>query len=61
MTEARDPWFAAPASPVFGQCFGCGAIAWELLSGVSDYCMDCDPASYRHDDEDGDDYDEAAL
>lgn len=41
-----------PAVPVYGVCFGCGAVAWELLRGVSDYCLGCDPQAYRDEDED---------
>lgn len=33
---------------VSGVCAGCGAVAWELLEGLSDYCMGCDSPSYRH-------------
>ena len=36
----------------YGVCAGCGAVAWELLSGVSDYCMGCDSAAYQPDDAD---------
>lgn len=35
----------------FGVCAGCGAVAWELLNGVSDYCIGCDSASYQPPDE----------
>lgn len=43
--------FPVPQS-VFGVCEGCGAVAWELLDGRSTYCMGCDSAAYRDDDED---------
>ncbi len=36
---------------VYGVCEGCGAVAWELLTGRSTACLDCDPAAYRDDDE----------
>lgn len=41
------------SDPVYGVCAGCGAVAWELLSGVSDFCLGCDWAAYN-DDEDND-------
>lgn len=31
----------------FGQCPGCGAVAWELLEEKSDYCMGCDSSAYQ--------------
>ena len=48
----RSPDRPAPKEPVYGVCFDCGAVAWELLRGVSDLCMGCDPSAYRDDWED---------
>jgi hypothetical protein len=39
-------------TPVYGQCFECGAIAWELLEGKSVYCMACDLQAYQVEDDD---------
>lgn len=35
----------------YGVCIGCGAVAWELLTGDSDACMGCDPHAYQPPDE----------
>ena len=40
------------ATPTYGVCAGCGAVAWELLQGISDYCLDCDGTAYGADDDD---------
>ena len=37
---------------VFGVCEGCGAVAWELLSGLSPLCMGCDSTAYQRPEDD---------
>jgi hypothetical protein len=50
-TTLRDDVFPPVPQGVFGVCEGCGAVAWELLSGLSPLCLGCAPWDYRHDDE----------
>ena len=54
------PNLRAPMSraPVYGVCADCGAVAWELLLGKSDYCLGCAPEDYRDDDGRADYWDE---
>ena len=52
--DSRSGASSYPPVPqgVFGVCEGCGAVAWELLSGVSTLCLGCAPSHYSRDDED---------
>ena len=52
----RDDVFPPVPQGVFGVCEGCGAVAWELLSGLSPLCLGCAPWDYSRGNED--DYDE---
>lgn len=63
MTD-RETLTGFPPVPqgVFGVCAGCGAVAWELLEGLSPLCMGCDSTAYQRDDgwnEDEEDWDHA--
>ena len=55
-TELRDDVYPPVPQGVVGVCEGCGAVAWELLNGLSTMCLGCAPWDYSRDDED--DYDE---
>lgn len=50
MTGRERPYPPIPQG-VHGVCEGCGAVAWELLNGLSSMCLDCDPGAYKRDDE----------
>lgn len=56
-TAQRDDVYPPVPQGVYGVCEGCGAVAWELLEGLSPMCLGCDPSAYARPDDD-DEYDD---